>query len=166
MGKARIIIKSAILVAIVLIVASCSLKSKTELYLERGLDLLSNKQQVDFALSEKVIVEEVGVIRDKKEGKKVLVLRMHPSTEQAHLDGNKIHLRTRIKQKDNAVRIEEWDFSPNLLEFGGHKYLTTELNVEEDKIRKLSVSLIDSENGQVSRRGPVLTVINLWTYND
>jgi hypothetical protein len=149
-----------------LITASCNLKSKTELYLERGLDLLSNKEVVDFALSEEVIIEELGIIRDKKEGKKVLVFKMHESTRQTGLAGHKIFLRARIKQADGAFRVERWDFTPVLIEVRGYKYLTTEFRMEENKIQKLSVRLMDAKNENKKNQGPVLTVFNLWTYND
>jgi hypothetical protein len=157
---------ACILVLIALTIASCSLKTKTELYMERGLDLLSNKQQVDFALSRDVFIEELGVIRDKKEGKKILVFRMHPSTEQQALEGHKLSLRARIKQKDDSIRIEEWDFVPVLIEVSDHKYLTREIQMEEDRIQKLYIRLNDTEDGNKEKRGPLLTVVNLWTYND
>ena len=69
-------------VLIILIVVSCRLKTKTELYLERGLDILRNKKAVNFTFTEGVQVEEVGVIRDQKENKKTLVLKLIKPVDQ------------------------------------------------------------------------------------
>ena len=59
---------------IFLILGSCKLKTKTELYLERGLDILSNKKEVDFSFGKDIKVAEIGIVRDQKENKKTLIL--------------------------------------------------------------------------------------------
>ena len=158
--------KKSGLLLLVLIIAACSLKSKEELYMERGLDILSNKKQVNFQLKEGVTIEEIGVIRDKKERKKVLVFKMHPTIHTDSLTGKMISLRARIVEKNKSVRIEHWDFEPVLMEIGGHKYLTTDIHLEEDKIQKLYVYIYRFGDDKKRNQGPVLTVPNLGTYND
>jgi hypothetical protein len=148
------------------LLTACGLKSKTELYLERGLDILSNKKQVEFTLTEGVEIEELGVIRDKKEGKKVLVFRMHPSTHQDALSGYTIGLKARIRGENDSVRIELWDFDPNLQAVKSNQYLTRDIYMKEDKIQKLNVYLYLAGDVKKQRIGDLLVVQNLWTYND
>lgn len=164
--KIRPIHRNIPLLLVILLVSSCVLKSKTELYLERGLDILSNKKQVEFTLAEGVEILEVGVIRDQEEEKKVIVLRMAPETTQAALDGYEIGLRARIRTAGDSVRVEHWDFLPVLLERRGHKYITRDILLEEDKIQKLYVYLYRAVDGEKQRQGRTLTINNLWTYND
>lgn len=134
--------------------------------MERGLDILSNKKQVNFKLFEGVEIEQIGVIRDKKEDKKVIVFMLSPKTDSISLAGYKIGLRAGIKGDENNTRTERWDFNPKILSVKSYKYLTREITLKEDKIQKLSVFLYRNIDSREQRQGNVLTVENLLTYND
>ena len=49
-----------------LLIMTFACKPKTELYLERGLDILSNKKEVNFNIHKGITIEEIGIIRDQK----------------------------------------------------------------------------------------------------
>ncbi|MCL6266669.1 hypothetical protein [Flagellimonas myxillae] len=152
------------LVALAIVNVSCSPKSKTELYLERGLDILSNKKEVDFTLLEGITIEEVAVIRDKKEDKKILVLKMDPKASTEKLEGYTMRARARIK--NDTFRIENWDFNPVLTETKEYKYLTKEIALEENQVRKLTLFLYKTGNERKTKVGSALEIKKLITDND
>ncbi len=155
---------------IVLLFASlaiaCTLKPKTELYLERGLDILSNKKQVEFTLHDSIEIKQIGIIRDKKEQKKVIVFMMNCKTDSMSLIGLRVGLRARIKGDDNGARTERWDFEPRIIERKGFRYLTKDIILKEDKIQQLSVFLYRENDTDEQRLGELLTLENMLTYND
>ena len=156
----------AILIIIALSCFSCELKSKTGLYLERGLDILSNRKQVDFSFNEEIVVEEIGVIRDKKENKKTLVFKLQEDVTAGDLAGYVLGVRAVIRGKGNKKRVEEWDFKPVITEVKNTRYLVKDIHVKEDKIQEFTVYLYRVGDGEKHVQGNVLTVNNLYTYND
>ena len=156
----------ALMVLCVSAISSCEFKSKEELYMERGLDILSNKKMVDFVFIDGVEVEEIGVIRDKKKQVKVLIFKMSDQTELHGLEGYKVALRARIKAGNDQVRTERWDFDPKIIEVNSHKYLRTEIPVKERMINKLSIYLYQKDDPGKQRRGEELIVNKLPTHND
>ena len=94
-----------------IIIFAC--KPKTELYLERGLDILSNKKEVSFNILNDITISEIGVIRDQKEGIKTLVFKLdYITTQEAFNNDNIIGVRVWIMDDNGAKRIEDWDFKP------------------------------------------------------
>ncbi|MEM9001240.1 MAG: hypothetical protein AAGB24_13330 [Bacteroidota bacterium] len=134
------------------------------MYLERGLDILSNKKEVNFELHDGIRINEVGVIRDKKEHKKILVLKMDNQVTDALLRDYTVRLRARIKTEE--ARIENWDFVPSICVTNGHTYLTKEIEIPEDKINKLVIYLYRPGDEKKRAIGNRLELKNLFTYND
>ncbi|WP_250433641.1 hypothetical protein [Hanstruepera flava] len=143
-------------------------KPKTELYLERGLDILSNKVNVNFDLYDGIIIEEVGVIRDQKEGTKTLVFKLNENTSMNDLLSKDVFLGVRvwIIGKNAQKRIENWDFKPNLIEVEGYKYILKRINIKEDQIKKMKVYLYQEKNGRKQKMGSPLILNKVNTYND
>lgn len=162
----RVVIRNIIFLFVFALTSSCTVKPKTELYLERGLDILSNKKQVNFILIDSIEIEQIGVIRDKKEHIKVVVLMMNPETDSMSLNGFRIGLRAEIKGDGGRIRTEQWDFEPKIVEVKSFRYLTKEIKLREDKIQKLSVFLYREIDTSEQILGNVLTLENLLTYND
>lgn len=161
-----IVIRNIIILFVFTLTSGCTFKPKTELYLERGLDLLSNKKQVNFILLDSIEIEQIGVVRDKKEQKKVIVFMMNPETDSKRLDGLRVGLRAGIRGEDNKFRTVQWDFDPKIIERKGHRYLTKDIKLREDKIQKLSVFLYRDIDTSEQIQGNVLMLKNLLTYND
>jgi len=83
-------------------------KPKTDLYLERGLDILSNKKEIDFNIYEDITIHELGVIRDQKEGIKTLVFKLDDTTTQEVFNNDNIMgVRVWIVDANNVKRNED-----------------------------------------------------------
>ena len=107
-----------------------SCKSKTELYLERGLDILSNKKEVNFQLFKDVWVKEIGVIRDQKLEKKTLILNLKDTLGKAMFEiDDMIGVRVWIIDDNKVKRVENWDFKPLIVYRKGFKYLLKEIKM-------------------------------------
>lgn len=142
---------------------SCKLKTKTELYLERDLDILSNKKEVNFSFNDDIEIEEIAVIRDKKENKKTLVLKLENSTVQKNFLNCLFKITAKIEQEDGAKRIDEWEFEPIITVAGENRYILKQINIKEDKIQKFTIQLVKN-NEKLNDKA--LIVKNLYTYND
>lgn len=147
-------------------ILSCRFKSKNELYMERGLDILSNKIKVDFSLSNDLIIEEIGVIRDKKTNKKTLIFKLPDSLEVGSTADCVVGVKAKIRDQKKRLRTEKWDFHLKIMEIGGHKYVIRDIKVSEDKIQDLTVYLYRWVEGEKQYFGETLTVKKLHTYND
>lgn len=159
---------SQICLVLFLMYAGCNPKPKTELYLERGLDILSNKKIVDFEFIDEIVVKEIGVVRDKKENKKTLIFKMGNGVSKDKLALYKIRMVAEIKGKGKTKTktVKKWDFKPTMFRVNETNYIIREIRVKEDRIRKLSVFLYHLDDREKTPAGSTLTIKNLYTYND
>ena len=142
-------------------------KSKTELYLERGLDILSNVKKIDFNLYQGVTINEVGVIRDQKEETKTLVFKLDSDSDlRAFENDNIIGIRVWIVDNNNNKRKEDWDLKPKLIQSGDYKYIIKEINVKEDRIKKMKIYAYQLKNGEKRKIGSSILLQKIYTYND
>lgn len=150
---------------LLLIVISC--KPKTELYLERGLDILSNKHVLNYKISEGVVVRELGIIRDQKEDIKTLVLKLNDSANANKIDKDiTIGMTVWIIDANKKKRIEKWDFIPKFTQVKNYKYILNGINIEEDQINKMKIFLYKKSEGRNNKIGPIITLNKVNTYND
>ncbi len=144
-----------------------SCKSKTELYLERGLDILSNKKEVNFQLFKDVWVKEIGVIRDQKLEKKTLILNLKDTSGKAVFEiDDMIGVRVWIIDDNKVKRVENWDFKPQIVYRKGFKYLLKEIKIKEDQIKKMKIYSFKEINGKKIKLGDSLMLKKVNTYND
>ena len=144
-----------------------SCKSKTELYLERGLDILSNKKEVNFQLFKDVWVKEIGVIRDQRLERKTLVLNLKDTLGKAMFEiDDMIGVRVWIIDDNKVKRVENWDFKPLIVYRKGFKYLLKEIKIKEDQIKKMKIYSFKEINGKKIKLGDSLMLKKVNTYND
>ena len=144
-----------------------SCKSKTELYLERGLDILSNKKEGNFQLFKDVWVKEIGVIRDQKLEKKTLILNLKDTLGKAMFEiDDMIGVRVWIIDDNKVKRVENWDFKPLIVYRKGFKYLLKEIKIKEDQIKKMKIYSFKEINGKKIKLGDSLMLKKVNTYND
>lgn len=144
-----------------------SCKSKTELYLERGLDILSNKKEVNFQLFKDVWVKEIGVIRDQKLEKKTLILNLKDTLGKAMFEiDDMIGVRVWIIDDNKVKRVENWDFKPLIVYRKGFKYLLKEIKIKENQIKKMKIYSFKEINGKKIKLGDSLMLKKVNTYND
>ncbi|QSS98170.1 hypothetical protein [Psychroflexus sp. ALD_RP9] len=142
-------------------------KSKTELYLERGLDILSNVKEINFNIYDDIFINEVGVIRDQKEGTKTLVFKLNKNVkEDSFKNDSFIGISVWIINKNNKKRKENWDFKPKLIEVNDHKYFLKKINVKEDRIRKMKIYAYQKLNDKKHMIGSTIILRKIYTYND
>lgn len=142
-------------------------KPKTELYLERGLDILSNVKKVKFNIYRDVVIEEIGVIRDQKEETKTLVFKLNENVDKEDFGNNKvIGVTVWIVDKNNNKRKENWDFKPELVEAKKNKYILKEIKVKEDRIKKMKIYAYQNLNGERREIGSSILLRKIYTYND
>lgn len=150
-----------------LFISICSCKSKTELYLERGLDILSNKEKIDFQLNQDILISEIGVIRDQKEGTKTLVFKLNPSTNEKAINNNDfIGLRVWVIDKKGEKRIEDWDFRPAIIMVNNYKYILQKISLKENQIKRMKLYMYSIENGKKVKKGSSIVLHKINTYND
>lgn len=150
---------------ILIIIFAC--KPKTELYLERGLDILSNKKEVSFNILNDITISEIGVIRDQKEGIKTLVFKLdYITTQEAFNNDNIIGVRVWIMDDNGAKRIEDWDFKPKLTQVKCYKYILKKIKIEEDQIMKMKIYMFTEIDGKKQKIGDSLMLNKVNTYND
>lgn len=142
-------------------------KPKTELYLERGLDILSNKKEVNFQIHKGITIREIGVIRDQEKNDKTLVFKLNSSTvKESFNDVNTLGLRVWIVDDNEVKRIENWDFKPKLFQIKEHKYILKEIEIKEDQIKKMKIYMFKEEEGKKFKIGDSLMLNKVNTYND
>lgn len=142
-------------------------KPKTELYLERGLDILSNVKEIEFNLYEDIIIEEIGIIRDQKEEAKTLVLKLDNNiNKEAFKNNNIIGVKVWIVDNNNNERIENWDFKPKLIQSKEYKYILKEIKVKEDRIKKMKIYAYQKIDGKKHKIGSSILLHKIYTYND
>ena len=144
---------------------SCTHKSKTELYLERGLDVLNNVKTVEFEFIEGYTVHRIGVIRDERSSEKTLVLDLGPDVELDHITKYSIGIRAEYKIEGQKI-VEQWDFKPELTLINEYNYLITKIPyTSAHKIDKVKFYLYDriKFDGEIGRKHELK---NLYTNND
>ena len=148
-----------------LILLGC--KSKTELYLERGLDILSNVKEINHNIYDDITINKVGVIRDQKEETKTLVFKLNQNAKEGFIKDNYvIGVRVWIIDKDNHKRKENWDFKPKLITASDHKYFLKKINVKEDRIRKMKIYAYQKLDDEKRVIGSSIVLHKIYTYND
>lgn len=141
-------------------------KPKTELYLERGLDILSNVKQMDFNIYKNISIKELGVIRDQKEGTKTLVFKLDNSVEDEDFDNIIIGIRVWILDNKKNIREENWDFEPQIVQIKDYKYILKEIKIKEDRIKKMKIYAYQNIDGKMYKRGSSILLDKIYTYND
>tara|TARA_R110002094_G_scaffold32082_1_gene44762 strand:+ start:306 stop:782 length:477 start_codon:yes stop_codon:yes gene_type:complete len=145
---------------------SCNLKSKTDLYLERDLDVLGNKVKVDFYITENIYIKEVAIIRDKKEAKKTLVISLDASIPEELWSSYLISIEAKIIDSEKEIRIEKWDFTPSLTKAGDRIYILKDIKVKESKIQNFTLRLFKIVRNEKIKEGKTLNIKKLHTNND
>jgi len=159
--------KHAEILIFFLLTITFACKPKTELYLERGLDILSNKKEVNFKIHKNITIKEIGVIRDQKNSNKTLVFKLNNSTtEEVFNDINELGVRVWIIDDNGTKRIENWDFKPKLVEVKEHKYILKEIKIKEDQIKKMKIYMFKEIDGKKQKIGDSLMLNKVNTYND
>ncbi|GAA3777152.1 hypothetical protein GCM10022271_06670 [Corallibacter vietnamensis] len=142
-------------------------KPKVELYLERGLDILSNKKELKFKIYQDLIIDELGVIRDQKENKKTLVFKLNKSvTDTFFKTENLLGVRVWIEDKNKNKRIENWDFKPKLTQVNDYKYIIKEIFVKEHQIKKMKLYIYQNRDNKKHKVGKDTLLHKINTYND
>lgn len=151
-----------------LIIISVSCKPKTELYLERGLDILSNKENVNFKIFNGFTIHEIGVIRDQKEGIKTLVFKIDEQSPFEELSKSNIifGIRVWIIDDNDKKRIENWDFKPKITNVKDYKYVLREINIKENQIKKMKIYAYQNIEGKKHKIGSTIILHKVNTYND
>ncbi|MFT5627347.1 MAG: hypothetical protein ACI92X_000572 [Dokdonia sp.] len=150
-----------------LLIMTFACKPKTELYLERGLDILSNKKEVNFNIHKGITIKEIGVIRDQKEGTKTLVFKLNKTaTKEGFNDVNSLGVRVWILDDNKNKRIENWDFNPKLFQIKEYKYILKEIKIKEDQIKKMKIYMFKERDGKKFKIGDSLMLNKVNTYND
>lgn len=150
---------------VLILIIGC--KPKTDLYLERGLDILSNKKEVKFNISHDIIINEIGVIRDQKKGIKTLVFKLDEmTTQEAFNNVNTLGIRVWIVDENGKKRIEDWDFKPKLVQVKKHNYILKKIAIKEDQVKKMKIYMYNVKNGQKHKIGDFLMLDKVNTYND
>ncbi|MFL0352891.1 hypothetical protein [Xanthomarina sp. GH4-25] len=150
-----------------LLLISVACKPKTDLYLERGLDILSNTKEVNFNIFKGITINEIGVIRDQKEGIKTLVFKLDEDTsKEAFNNDNIFGIRVWIIDDNKNKRIENWDFNPKLTQVKKYKYITKEIKIKEDQIKKMKIYMFNEIDGEKHKIGDSLMLNKVNTYND
>ena len=149
---------------LLLAIESCQLKSKTDLYLERGLDILNNTKKVEFFLNDSITVMKIGVINDEKEKKKTLAFMLKPNVSDETMKKYSIGIKAELR-KDNSKVEMQWDFNPTLIKIKNFIYVLTPIKTNENKISKMVVYLYNRNkyNGVIGKK---LIIKNLYTNND
>ena len=150
---------------IFLILSSCKLKTKTELYLERGLDILSNKKEVDFSFGKDIKVAEIGIVRDQKENKKTLILKLDGPVNQDFLNEHMLGIEAQIIQDKNILK-KNLDFKPKLIIVNQYNYLVSEIDVPQDKIKQMTLFFYRTNDPEKQIVSGPLKLNNIITYND
>ncbi|MFD0931997.1 hypothetical protein ACFQ0R_05215 [Psychroflexus salinarum] len=149
------------------LVAIFSCKPKTELYLERGLDILSNVKEVEFNIYQDIVIKEIGVIRDQKEETKTLVFKLdNNANEETFKNNYVIGLKAWIMDENNKERKENWDFRPELIKSNGYNYFVNKINIKEDKIKKMKIYAYQNLDGEKREIGSSILLHKIYTYND
>lgn len=152
-------------IMIFLLLSSCKLKTKTELYLERGLDILSNKKEVDFSFVGNIKVKEIGIIRDQKENKKTLVLKLDGPVNRDFLNNHMLGIKVQIEQDKNIIK-KNFDFKPELITVNEYNYLVRAIDVPQDKIKQMTLFFYRTNDPEKQIVGELLKLNNIITYND
>lgn len=158
-------IKYLAIILMTFLCISCINKSKTELYLERGLDILNNVKDVNFTLIEGYSIEKIGIVRDEKLKKKTIILILDSNISQQLV--NKYSLGVKAEYVVNKKKVmEQWDFEPNLIKVKDLNYILTEIPFNSvHKINKVNFYLFDrlEPNRDIGNK---LELKNLYTNND
>lgn len=155
----------SLVLLLMVLVNSC--KPKTELYLERGLDILSNKHELNYKINDVVTITELGVIRDQKEGVKTLVLKLNDSASAEAINKDIIiGLTVWIIDENKKKRIEKWDFIPKFTQVKNFKYILNQIKIKEDQISRMKIFIYNESEGRVNKIGPSITLNKVNTYND
>lgn len=153
------------LILIFLFLGSCKLKTKTELYLERGLDILSNKKEVNFSFGGNITINEVGVIRDQKENKKTLVIKLDGPVNTDFLNEHMLGIEVQVAQNKNTTK-KNFDFRPELISIKEYNYLIRVIDVPQDKIKVMTLFFYRINDPAKQSVGKILKLNNIITYND
>lgn len=153
------------LILIFLFLGSCKLKTKTELYLERGLDILSNKKEVNFSFGGNITINEVGVIRDQKENKKTLVIKLDGPVNTDFLNEHMLGIEVQVAQNKNTTK-KNFDFRPELISIKEYNYLIRVIDVPQDKIKVMTLFFYRINDPGKQSVGKILKLNNIITYND
>jgi len=157
--------KYTLLVLLPILIISCSFKTKTELYLERGLDVLNNVKEVNFNLIDNYCIKKIGVIRDEKQKKKTLVIMLSPFTEEKLVNNYSLGIQIVFNNNGKKV-VEQWDIKPNIKTVKGFSYIIKEIPyLSVNKIQKASIYLYDRKKFE-RKIGNNLEINNLFTNND
>ena len=142
-GLRKLYIVFSLLIAISF--SSCQLKSRTTLYMERGLQFLDNTRKVEGFLSEQLYVEQLGVLRDENAQLTNLILKLRCPVDTGSIVDKKLVLKGRTRAKRNW-KEEYWELDFSVETHKGHCYLYAPFRSDYKIIDSLNISLVDTKN--------------------
>src|SRR5699024_4291604 len=121
----------------------CSLKSKEELHMERGLSLLNNVKEINDSFNGSLKVKQLGFVKRKESKVLIISLDSFPSaSEPMFFDSVKLKLQLSFKNgSDNYVKT--FEVIPIMNFIKSNYYLTGEIKFAEKKIDKMTMFFID-----------------------
>lgn len=140
--------------ALLLGLSACELKSKTTLYMERGLQFLDNTRELKAELATGVTATELGVIFDDKQQTTNLIIKLECPVDTAFFSNKILRLRgaTKVKRK---WKQENWELPLKAAQHKEHCYIFTPLKSKNAIIDSLWISLADA-NGAVLTPNEIL----------
>ncbi len=143
---------------------SCNLKSKTEIYLERGLDILDNVIVLNDDSFHRFKINKIGVIRENEKNIRKLIFMIEDYEPISQNDTYKMRLiaHKEILRKHHISEI--WDIEINIFEKREYQYIIHDIETEfKNRIDTVKIVLIDNNNKPIS---DTIKFNNLYLNND
>ncbi len=138
--------QKVILIIIILTVTSCLNKSKFDLHMERGLDVLDNTIEVNQEINE-IFIKKIGVILDRNKDTRVLIMEVENDSLIKMPEIKIVALKEILGKFHNK---EVWKFKPNFKIFKKNQYLFHEIKTDiNTRIDTLYLSLNNSNDSLV-----------------
>lgn len=129
-----------------LFIVACNLKTKTELYLERELDILDNVISINNGkLGDEILVRKIGVIRNRDKNTRDLILLLD-SVPISERENQLIRIIAYKEILGTWHKSDTWDIKINPISNKKNQYIVHDL-VSRIEIRAdtLKMFLIDAE---------------------
>lgn len=137
----------------------CSLKSKEELHMERGLSLLNNVKRISFSLTDSIDIRKIGFV-DKGDYKVIIINVECFSPEFKLLNSRSIKLHLTLESGNNK---QEYSIIPNVYKFDSGCYIAGRIKFNRNKIDKMKLYLLNDKSLIMSN---ILELSNIYTDND
>jgi len=122
-------LKIVILALVAACFMACSLKSKEVLHMERQLEFLDNTREVNQLLGDSIFVEKCGFLRNKKEGKRYLILKVRTTPSDNYFVHRQLAAHVRFVLGD-TITTENWQLTPIFFKYNQDRYLLQEFKTK------------------------------------